>query len=290
MVDLKRIFFYLPPKIQQKVFSIHNNTKSFIADEFLFSDIGKNYGLDLKDKKNILKKILENLKKVQSATSLNVHLTLLKYLFLIPKNSKGTIVECGTYKGSTAITLSIAANIMKKKLIIYDSFEGLPNGENNIKRKYPHLKLTGYYKKGMYSGTLDLVKKNISNFGFIDNVTFIKGYFNKSLIKHDNDIDFLFLDVDLTSSTYTCIKYLWPYLNNDRYCMSDDACDLSVVQCWFDNKWWKDNLKSKPPGYVGSGCGLNISSAYSSLGYAYKGKDKNYNNKYPWLVDKKSKK
>ena len=51
MIGLKRIFFYLPPKIQQKIFSIHNNTKSFIADEFLFSDIGKNYGLDLKDKK-----------------------------------------------------------------------------------------------------------------------------------------------------------------------------------------------------------------------------------------------
>ena len=47
-------------------------------------------------------------------------------------------------------------------------------GKITLKRKYPHLKLTGYYKKGMYSGTLDLVKKNISNFGFIDNVTFIK--------------------------------------------------------------------------------------------------------------------
>ena len=175
---------------------------------------------------------------------MNVHLTLLKYLFLIPSESTGDLVECGCFKGSTSITLSIAAKIMEKKLIIYDSFEGLPTGEHSIKRKYPHLKLSGYYKKGMYSGSLDSVNKNIDKYGFIECVELRKGFFNKTLKSHKEKIDFLFLDVDLTSSTYSCIKYLWPLLNYDRYCMTDDACDLSVVNCWFDTAWWKKNLKT----------------------------------------------
>jgi len=40
---------------------------------------------------------------------------------------------------------------------------------NKIKeRNYPYLKLTGKYKKGMYIGNLEEVKKNVNHFGEID--------------------------------------------------------------------------------------------------------------------------
>ena len=83
-------------------------------------------------------------------------------------------------------------------------------------------------------------------------------------------IDFLFLDVDLITSTYDCIKYLWKYIVDESFIFSDDACDIDVVSIWFDQKWWKENFGCKPPGYIGSGCGIPLGGKYSSLGYTIK--------------------
>mgnify|MGYP007000455052 len=70
----------------------------------------------------------------------------------------GYIVECGSFKGATTISLSIFSKIVGKKLIIYDSFEGLPKDIDQIQqRNYPYLKLTGKYKEGMYEGNLEEV-------------------------------------------------------------------------------------------------------------------------------------
>ena len=167
---------------------------------------------------------------------------------------------------------------------MYDSFEGLPNGEKSIPmRYYPHLKVTGFYRKGMYKSTIDEVKKNLLMFGELDVCIFRKGYFNKSLIQHKEKIDFLFLDVDLVSSTKDCLLHLWKHLKNGCYCYSDDACDLDVVIVWFDSRWWLKNFKTKAPGYIGSGCGIPISFSFSSLGYAIKKPDLKKFNSVKWL-------
>ena len=40
------------------------------------------------------------------------------------------LVEAGCYYGATSCTMSIGAKILNKKLIIYDSFSGLPDDDN----------------------------------------------------------------------------------------------------------------------------------------------------------------
>jgi hypothetical protein len=159
--------------------------------------------------------------------------------------------------------------MINAKLIIYDSLKGLPGSEKNIGiRKFPHLGFYGYYKKGMYKGSLDEVKKNIELYGELSVCEFRVGDFKKSLKKHKEKIDFCFLDVDLTESTKLCIKYLWKKIRNNSFIYTDDACDLKVVSVWFDNQWWNDNLNQNAPGYIGSGCGLPIQKSFSSVGYA----------------------
>jgi hypothetical protein len=146
----------------------------------------------------------------------------------------------------------------------------------------------GFYKKGMYSGSLEEVKNNVKMYGEISVCEFRKGNFNNTLKNHSEKIDFCFIDVDLTTSTQECIKYLWKKLKNNCYFFSDDACDLEVVKIWFDHVWWKKNFNTKPPGYIGSGCGLPISGNFSGLGYAYK-KNKvkpSSSKKFNWLYEK----
>ena len=96
------------------------------------------------------------------------------------------IVECGSFKGATTISLSIFSKIVGKKLIIYDSFEGLPKDIDKIQqRNYPYLKLTGKYKEGMYEGNLEEVKQNVSHFGEIDLCDFRKGFFENTMKLHN---------------------------------------------------------------------------------------------------------
>jgi len=269
---IKKLYFYIPSKLKSLLNQLTNYIAPSLVDDFVYSDIGKQYGLTIKSKIFILKRLNESLKKVNSATNLNVHLTLLSEILKLPlKKNPSAIVECGTFEVSTSIVLSIAAEITNRKLIIYDSFSGLPNSEKKLgERLYPHLNFTGFYKKSMYACSLKKVQNNIKLFGEIGVCSFRKGFFKNTLPKHTEKIDFLFLDVDLCSSTKECIKYLWKHLNNNRFVFTDDACDMNVVKIWFDEKWWKKNLHSPAPGYIGSGCGIITQVKYSSLGYSYK--------------------
>jgi hypothetical protein len=135
----------------------------------------------------------------------------------------------------------------------------------------------------MYEGSLKNVKENIYKFGELDICEFRKGVFSKTLIKHNELVEFLFLDVDLVSSTKECVIYLWPHLLDNTYVYTDDACDMDVVKVWFDEKWWKKNLNCKAPGFVGSGCGLPLNYNFSSLGYTIKEPNKSSYKKVSWL-------
>ncbi len=273
---LKKIYYKLPVSIQnylnKAAARISNNT----IEEFIFSDIGNEYNLNKNDKINIIERIQLALSKMESATSLEVQLELGKKILSLDKNSNDFIVECGAYKGASSVALSIFAKIVNRKLIIYDSFEGLPDDNDQVgSRNYPHLRVTGNYKTGMYKGTLEEVEKNLKYFGEFDRCILRKGNFKDTLKDHKEKIDFLFLDVDLVESTFDCIKNLWPHINNEKYVFTDDACDIDVVSVWFNTEWWKSNLNCNPPGYVGSGCGVPLGGSFSSLGYSVKNPKKN---------------
>ena len=155
----KKIYYNLPNYLQNYIDRAASRISNNFEEEFINSDVGSNHNLNKNDKKTIIKRIKYALKKVNSATSLNVHLELGKQILSL-NNKPGYIVECGSFKGASTISLSIFSKIVGKKLIIYDSFEGLPEDTDKHKdRNYPFLKLTGKYKKGMYEGSLDEVKK-----------------------------------------------------------------------------------------------------------------------------------
>lgn len=270
MKNLKIIYYSLPNFLLSILNFLFSKLHNPIIFDFINNPIGRNYGLNKSDRLIILKKIIKIINNIQSATSLETQITLAKYLLLLPKNKKGCIVECGSFKGASTATMSIICKIIGRNLIVYDTFEGLPILAANTKANYMHLGLKEIYKKGMYKGRLSEVRNNIIKFGNIKACTFRKGNFDKTLKKHSEKIEFLFLDVDLPTSTKICIKFLWTKIVQNSYIFTDDSCDMENVKIWFDNYWWKKTLKSPPPGYIGSGCGLPLNNFYSGLGYTVK--------------------
>ena len=47
----------------------------------------------------------------------------------LPKTTEGCIVECGCYKGSSTAKFSLAAKYSGRKLVVFDSFEGIPEND-----------------------------------------------------------------------------------------------------------------------------------------------------------------
>lgn len=270
MSKLKLFYYFLPLVIFKffKVISI--NFYNPIIYDFVHKPYGLKYKLNAQDRLNLVRKFIKIINNVKSATSLEVHLTIAKYLLSLPKSKNTVIVECGCYKGASSCSISIICKIIGKKLIIYDSFEGLPDVSTKNRTYYLHLKKKEKYKKGMYLGKLNEVKKNIRNYGEISCCIFRKGFFAKTLKNHKEKIQLAFLDVDLVSSTKICIKLLWKKIVNEGYIFTDNSCDMANVRIWFDNSWWKKNIGIKSPGYIGSGCGLPLNLSHSGLGYVVK--------------------
>ena len=270
MKNLKLLYYSLPNFIFDIIkyffFKLHNP----IIYNFINQPHGKNFGVSKKKRIEILKKIIKIINNINSATSLETHITLSKYLLSLPKIKKGYVVECGCYKGASSATISLICKIIGRELIIYDSFEGLPKNADGKRANYLHLSLKEEYRRGMYKGNLESVKKNIEKFGNIEVCIFRKGFFEKTLPNHKEKIEFIFLDVDLPSSTRVCIKYLWKRLHSNSYLFTDDSCDMENVRIWFDNKWWNKLFSINSPGYIGSGCGLALNADHSGLGYTIK--------------------
>ncbi len=117
----------------------------------------------------------------------------------------GIIIECGSWKGGSAASLSLVCQITGRKLHIFDSFEGLPIADE-ADREGPA------YQSGDFRGTLDEVKRNITHYGAIDACIFVKGWFADTLPHLTETVLLAYLDVDLEASLNDCVRYLWPRL------------------------------------------------------------------------------
>lgn len=284
-------FFDLKCRVRQFT-SLNTESRAFKALEdlalfnFFSAGVGNAYEIDTATKKSLLRGIREVCTKVPSGTSWIYHLVLVTEILKLPSvdDLPGDIIECGCWKGASTSSLSLACDMVGRRLIVCDSFAGLPDSENELVRNYPHIGVYGYYQEGMYEGKLEEVKGNIARYGSLSVCDFKVGLFGETLSTIDRSIVFAFLDVDLTSSMRDCLKFIWPLLIDGGLIYTDDSCDMEVVRVWFDDAWWMDTIGERAPGYVGSGCGLPISPSFSSLGYAKKisAIDEKYM-RVPWL-------
>jgi len=179
-------------------------------------------------KKNIPSKTNVALKKIflkyQSYSMLPENIYI-DNLMLIEQASKieGDVCECGVWKGG--MIAGIAELLGKgRSYYLFDSFEGLPaakeiDGTDALmwqKNKegatyYNNCSAEEYYAQK----AMDLTKTDY----YIK-----KGWFNETLplYKNNTPIAILRLDGDWYDSTFDCLKYLYPFVNNNGIIILDD--------------------------------------------------------------------
>ena len=94
---------------------------SFLRDD--------NLDLPFKERLRIIKQLYVITSKIPSPHSLDEMLAVIRTILSVPPESNGVIVEAGCFKGSSTAKFSLAADIVGRNLVVFDSFEGLPEND-----------------------------------------------------------------------------------------------------------------------------------------------------------------
>lgn len=193
--------------------------------------------------------------RIQTGTSYKTHLAMALKILETPPEVEGDVVECGTWKGGCATNLSLVCKIAGRRLKIFDSFEGLPEGEEEDRE-------AKFYKKGEYKGALEEVQDNLKKYGAIEQCEFIRGWFKDTLPDLKTPVLLAFLDVDLEASLDTCVRYIYPNLIPTGYIFIDEVVGTDYCAIFYSEKWWRDNFNRTPTGLIGAGMGLALGEFY----------------------------
>ncbi len=193
--------------------------------------------------------------RIPTASSFKVHLVMALKLLEVPHHQEGKVVECGSWQGGSAANLSLVCEVTGRRLAIFDSFAGLPEGEA-ADREAPN------YQAGDFHGSQDDVRRNIERYGALDCCDFYPGWFEDTLPQVDFPVCLAFLDVDYESSLDTCVRHLWPHLVDGGHLFVDECAIPDYVALFYSESWWDEVFGTTPPGLIGAGTGLALGEYY----------------------------
>lgn len=144
----------------------------------------------------------------------------------------GSVAECGCYKGGSTAKLSLACRATGKRLLVFDSFEGLPepeewDAEHRIVRPRT-------FMRGEYRGSLEEVRENVGRYGALEVCDFHRGWFMDTLPELDEPIAVAFVDVDLALSTRQVLEHVWPLVVPGGILFLHDATDEKLQEVFCD--------------------------------------------------------
>jgi len=263
------------PAISSAAYYVYTNTAkthkgSYLNYRDLFVQNGKQSVYDEMIRSQIAERFEEIDRRVPKATTPTDGLILAEAL--LSMGAAGDIVECGCFAGASSAKLSIIAQILGRRLLVFDSFEGLPEGgEPIVHARLRNEEFDGPWKSGDYSAGLDAVRGNVESFGEPSVCSYVQGWFNQTLTPGNlpEHISAAFTDVDLYSSARECLLGIWPRLSDQGIYFSHDVAFIPVLQQLCDENLWVEQLHCFPPVFFGAGFGICDLSPH--LGYMVKG-------------------
>jgi O-methyltransferase len=178
-------------------------------------------------------------------------LSFITTILTTPQSVRGCVVEAGCFQGGSTAKFSLAARLAGRRLVVFDSFEGLPeNQEAHARTIFGEIP---NFQKGVYRGTLEEVQRNVGQYGELGVCTFVKGWFDDTMPAFSEPIAAVYLDVDLVASTRTCLKYLYPLLSPGGHLFSQDGHLPLVIETLRDPDFWMNEVGYAPPHFEGLG-------------------------------------
>ncbi len=190
---------------------------------------------------------------VQCPHNLSHSLSFIKEILALPASVQGCIVEAGCFKGGSTAQFSIAAKMVQRPLVVFDSFEGLPANDEQHDKSILGGSIKDWFREGEFRGALEEVQQNITEHGEIAPCRFVKGWFENTLPGFREPVAAAYIDVDLASSTKTCLKFLYPLLQPGGVLMSQDGDFPLVIDVFRDERFWNEEVGVAKPHVIGLG-------------------------------------
>jgi O-methyltransferase len=147
----------------------------------------------------------------------------------------GDFIETGVWRGGACIfarAILFANNVTDRKVIVADSFEGLPPPNAAA---YPADQDSDFHTYPDLAVSLEQVKDNFARFNLLDDqVQFLKGWFRNTMrIAARETYAVIRLDGDMYESTIDPLRALWDRLSPGGWVIVDDyslvpACRSAV--------------------------------------------------------------
>jgi O-methyltransferase len=174
--------------------------------------------------------------------------------YVLKNNIEGDFVECGVWRGGSAMLLAMMLNnrnITNRKIHLFDTFEGMTapssfdfsfSGENATELLSKNTDESG--KPAWCLADINDVKNNMQKTGFpSDNLVYVKGKVEDTLPlnKPTAPIALLRLDTDWYESTKHELNVLYPILTHNGILIIDDyghweGCRKAVDEYISENK------------------------------------------------------
>ena len=144
--------------------------------------------------------------------------------YVLEKKIAGDFVECGVWKGHSAYLISkiISKSGLKKRLYIFDSFEG--GLSKKVEKDLSSIfKLTQkeHEEQSKFFASLEIeVRRCLKDFNF---VSLYKGWIPEQFYQVDKEtFSFVHIDVDLYEPTLDTLKFFFPKLSKGGVIVCDD--------------------------------------------------------------------
>lgn len=154
------------------------------------------------------------------------------------------VVECGTGKGASTAKLSLAVRLAGGRMTAFDSFRGIPPNDE------VHESADGrplVFRRGAFAATLPAVRRVVERYGAPEVCSYVKGWFEETLPRFEGPVDVALVDVDLLSSTRTCLAHLAPRMPKGGTILTHDGHIRAIASLLRDGRFWTDEIGIAPP-------------------------------------------
>jgi O-methyltransferase len=155
-----------------------------------------------------------------------------------------TVLEAGTGKGGGTAKLSLVARLAGARLVVCDSFRGMPANAERHENIYGR---TTEFRAGAFRGTLSRVRRTVERFGAPETCEFVRGWYADTLPALTRPLDVVLLDVDLLESTRTCVRWLFPRIRPGGVLLSQDGHLCATIALLRDATFWRTEVGVVPP-------------------------------------------
>lgn len=200
---------------------------------FLMADYP--FSWPLQSRLRYLGRLLRATQKVRGFHTLAELLTVSDRIFARAGSEGLTVVEAGAGPGGSTVKLSLAVQKAGGRLIVYDSFRGIPDNDERHQNQDGRAVI---FKKGAFTGRLGAVRRAVERYGAPEVCEFRKGWFEDTLPAHSEAVHVALLDVDLLSSTQVCLQNLYPKMAPGGVIFSQDGHLVAIQALMRDVQFW----------------------------------------------------